>query len=248
MAKKVNPQRAAARECFIKSNGQITNKEIADKLGVKAAYVCKWKKADKWEEALPKKRGAPKGNQNAVGGGAPLRNLNAETHGAYTQIHLDNLTEEQEELLKKLCPLDTVGKLNYELQRLFLKEHDLEKRLAALQDGLSVADGETFDPLHIDKKIIVDSGKGEVTTTVKVSTFQRCCVLESELDRTHGRILKVLKAITDFELKQRNQRLAEKHYVLQKQRVTGTFNYNDDGTLSDEYDPNDVDDFDPEEG
>lgn len=246
MARKENPNRAAARECFVNANGKITNKEIADKLGIKPAYVCKWKKADKWEEALPKKRGAPKGNQNAVGGGAPLRNVNAETHGAYTQIHLDNLTEEQDKLLKKLCPLDTVGKLNYELQRLFLKEHDLENRLVELRKGVTVDEDETYDPLHIDRKIVVDSDKGEVTTTVNVSTFQRCCILEAELDKTHGRILKVLKAITDFELKQRSQRLAEKHYVLQKQRITGTFNYNDDGSLSDEYDLDDVDDLSPE--
>ena len=38
---------------------------------------------------IPKKRGAPYGNSNAVGnkgGGAPLGNLNAEKHGLYTNL------------------------------------------------------------------------------------------------------------------------------------------------------------------
>ncbi len=38
---------------------------------------------------IPKKRGAPHGNKNAVGnkgGGVPLGNLNAEKHGFYTNL------------------------------------------------------------------------------------------------------------------------------------------------------------------
>lgn len=38
---------------------------------------------------IPKKRGAPYGNKNAIGnkgGGAPLGNMNAEKHGFYTNL------------------------------------------------------------------------------------------------------------------------------------------------------------------
>lgn len=38
---------------------------------------------------IPKKRGAPYGNKNAIGnkgGGAPIGNLNAEKHGFYTNL------------------------------------------------------------------------------------------------------------------------------------------------------------------
>jgi uncharacterized protein YjcR len=39
--------------------------------------------------SIPKKRGAPYGNKNAIGnkgGGAPIGNLNAEKHGFYTNL------------------------------------------------------------------------------------------------------------------------------------------------------------------
>lgn len=39
--------------------------------------------------SIPKKRGAPYGNENALGnkgGGAPLGNVNAEKHGFYTKL------------------------------------------------------------------------------------------------------------------------------------------------------------------
>lgn len=39
--------------------------------------------------SIPKKRGAPYGNKNAIGnkgGGAPLGNMNAEKHGFYTNL------------------------------------------------------------------------------------------------------------------------------------------------------------------
>lgn len=235
MAKKTNPNRAKAKEYYIKKLGEPCNKEIAAKFKLTAAQVSTWKRIDKWDEALVKRRGAPIGNHNAAGGGAPLRNINAETHGAYTQIHLDNLTEEQEQLLQKLCGLDTIGKLNYELQLLFLKEHDIERRLTALDKSVVVEDGNTYDSMHLDRKIIVTGEKAETTTTVNVSTFQRRVVLENELDKIHGRILKVLKALNDYELKRRSQRLAEKTYALQKQKISGEFIYDDNGNLDDSY-------------
>lgn len=57
-----------------------------------------WKAADKWEEALPKKkRGGQPGNQNSKGkrnaagshDGAPPGNKNAEKDGAYSTVFFD---------------------------------------------------------------------------------------------------------------------------------------------------------------
>lgn len=236
MANKPNPNRKKAKNYYVKNLGKVSNKDIVNKFGVTASQVSRWKRADKWDEALVKRRGAPLGNKNAVGGGAPLKNVNAETHGAYTKIHLDDLTDEQAQLLQKLCSLDVVGKLNYELQLLFLKEQDIEKRLSELEKNVTVENGEVYDTLHLDRKIVVGSEKGETVTTVNVSTFQRRASLETELDKIHGRILKVLKAITDYEFKRRNQRLAEKSYVLQKQKISGEFIYDNEGNLDDSYD------------
>ena len=99
--------------------------EIADMLGVPAGTVRRWKKDQGWKlpgdkkrsetnteterktsgNRTPKpnvrKRGAPFGNVNAIGneGGAPLRNSNAQKHGAYSKIYWDSLDPEEEEML-----------------------------------------------------------------------------------------------------------------------------------------------------
>lgn len=96
MARPRSPLRSKARKMYMRSGKTLKNHVIAQRLGVSPSLVAKWKSIDKWgNPALPKelpkgnKRGAPKGNQNAVGnigGGAPLRNQNAKIHGAYSMI------------------------------------------------------------------------------------------------------------------------------------------------------------------
>ncbi len=86
-------------------------KDIAEKYGVSLNTVKSWKKRYGWlrNKGAPqekgvhtKKRGAPKGNKNAVGneGGAPARNKNAVTHGFFSkylpQESLDIMEEIQE--------------------------------------------------------------------------------------------------------------------------------------------------------
>lgn len=86
-------------------------KDIAEKYGVALNTVKSWKKRYGWvrNKGAPqekgvhtKKRGAPKGNKNAVGneGGAPARNKNAVTHGFFSkylpQESLDIMEEIQE--------------------------------------------------------------------------------------------------------------------------------------------------------
>ncbi|MBT2603755.1 hypothetical protein J7E55_12080 [Bacillus sp. ISL-53] len=86
-------------------------KDIAEKYGVSLNTVKSWKTRHGWvrNKGAPqdkgvhtKKRGAPKGNKNAVGneGGAPPRNKNAVTHGFFSkylpQESLDIMEEIQE--------------------------------------------------------------------------------------------------------------------------------------------------------
>lgn len=98
MARPQSPLRGKARKMYMRSGKTLKNKVIAQRLGVSPSLVAKWKCIDQWgNPALPKeppkgnKRGAPKGNQNAVGnigGGAPICNRNAWKHGAYAFISL----------------------------------------------------------------------------------------------------------------------------------------------------------------
>lgn len=99
--------------------------DIAKSLGVPEGTVRSWKNRGKWGTASPKKnecnvakdikdenatlqkrkRGGQPGNLNAKGGkggAAPLRNKNAEKHGAYSKIYWDALDDEDLQLLDEV--------------------------------------------------------------------------------------------------------------------------------------------------
>lgn len=88
MARERNPNRNKAFDIYKSNNGNITPKEIASILNESVAKIRNWKSIDEWDKQLgvkKNKRGAPKGNLNAVGnkgGGAPKGNLNAFKDGS----------------------------------------------------------------------------------------------------------------------------------------------------------------------
>lgn len=95
-----------AFKLFQESNGHITSKKIADKLGVKLSQVKYWRKKFKWKDKLNKNRGAPLGNKNALGnkgGGAPEGNLNNFKHGNY----IDESKFSSKKFLAKYMPKAT---------------------------------------------------------------------------------------------------------------------------------------------
>lgn len=87
-------ERKKAREIYEEHNGQITNREIANILGISEKSVSGWKCKDNWtgnkrstpnenKRSTPKrKRGGQPGNHNATG---PPGNRHAEKHGFYTK-------------------------------------------------------------------------------------------------------------------------------------------------------------------
>lgn len=83
-----------------KKGEEVSLRALAGELGVSYQTLRNWKAADKWEEALPKKkRGGQPGNQNSKGkrnaagshDGAPPGNKNAEKDGAYSTVFFDML-------------------------------------------------------------------------------------------------------------------------------------------------------------
>nr|BDD48418.1 DNA-binding protein [Bacillales bacterium] len=119
MARKRSPKRDKAYELWAETNGERLLKDIAEALDVKPSQIRKWKNQDEWEVKLKgnvtkpkksnvtKKRGAPKGNKNAVGNGAPERNKNAEKHGLFSKY----LPEETLELVEHFEQEDQIVKL-----------------------------------------------------------------------------------------------------------------------------------------
>lgn len=256
VARRKDENRDKAKQLFLDSEGLISNPEIAEALGVDSAKVRKWKCVDKWNEALqnmPKKRGGQKGNQNAKGYGAPPRNRNAETHGAYSTVYFDELTEEEKTLIESVT-LDTADNMLRELQTLIAKENDLKKRIARLNSedtGELYTDkvvemrtphkGEDSDPYGTYTE---DGREGEnktpldvaMETTIKSSAFERAMKLEAELNKIHGRIIKLLDSIKSYELEQRRISLEEKRYALMKQKISGEYEVDPDtGEIDDTY-------------
>lgn len=258
MGRPRDPRRDAAKDFFLARNGQVTTKELAEKAGVPDSTIRKWKSLDGWQAALDKKkskrrRGGQPGNKNAVGAGAPIGNRNAETHGAYSTVHLNDLSEEDRQYIESIG-LDSAENMTRELQLLTAKERDLRRRIRALE-------GEQADTLHTDKVIEMLVPKGQqdgaeaptegvgedlktaMRTVIKASPFDRQMKLEAELNKVHGRIIKLLDSIKGYEMEARRLELEERKFRLAKQRATGEYNVDPDTGEID-----DTQDHDGEEG
>lgn len=97
-----SPKRDEAHQMWLASDGKMKLKDIAAELGVSETQVRKWKNQDKWNgnvtnqmngNVTKQKRGAPKGNKNAVGHGAPKGNQNAIKHGLFSRYLPDDTRE-----------------------------------------------------------------------------------------------------------------------------------------------------------
>lgn len=235
MAKARNPTRDKAKNEWLKSGGKIPTKELAKNYGVSEVQIRKWKSADKWQTELErKKRGGQKGNKNAAGHGAPKGNSNAETHGAYSTVHIENLPPEERAYIESIT-LDAQENILRELQLLFAKERDLLRRINEYKQAPE-------NTLYVDRVVEVytpkkDSpdteGAGQVLkqnaqTVIKTSPFERLMKLESEYNKTHGRILKLIDTIKAYEIDSKRLDLDERKHELSRQRITGEYDVDPD--------------------
>lgn len=94
MPKARSEHRDKALEIYLKHDGDITNRKIAEILDVSEKTVSGWKSKDKWpkrvngvlqsdERSTPKKPGAQPGNKNGKGG--KPGNQNARKHGLFSK-------------------------------------------------------------------------------------------------------------------------------------------------------------------
>ncbi|QSF42672.1 phage terminase small subunit [Paenibacillus tianjinensis] len=141
MPRERDPKRAEAEKLWLDSGGQLDLVEIAAQLNVSAGTVRGWKSKDNWSDQLngtlqtdegnapnkpersKRKKGAPKGNKNAVGNrggappgsknalgnkgghGGPYRNDKAVTHGFFRKFLPDDTAEIMEQLETR-SPID----------------------------------------------------------------------------------------------------------------------------------------------
>jgi len=60
---KKNDDRKIAEQTFLSDRGRITNKELAERLGVHPATVARWKKLDEWDLKLVRSVTSPEGSE-----------------------------------------------------------------------------------------------------------------------------------------------------------------------------------------
>ena len=235
MARERRPERDLAFELFRKSKGRLEVKEIAKKLNVKAATVSQWKYRDKWEEKLKEKRR-----------GGQFGNKNAETHGGYSSIDLNNLPEEDQAYISNLS-LDTETNFKNELQILLAKEKDIRRRLEALdyepEDKLylsresemqAVPKPEQLEGLEPEEQVErLNKLQPTLKTITRDSKFERQQKLLVAFDRIHGRIIKLLDSIKTYQLDCKRIELDQQRYELSKEKVKGAFEFDLEDELED---------------
>ena len=157
MARKRSPQSIEAEKMH--KDGMLLV-DIAAKLGVPASTVRRWKSDQDWdgkkaeaakknkpnarnksEDKKPsarKPRGAPPGNNNALGnsGGAPKGNTNALKHGGYSAIFWDTLSDDEKEMIDTM-EHDEEQLLIDEINLLTVRERRIMQSIAKYKDSKS---------------------------------------------------------------------------------------------------------------
>lgn len=221
MAVKKNPNRNAALKAFVKSRGKVTLKALSEKLGVSVSQLGRWKKLDDWEGALKKKCGAPEGNKNAAGAGAPKGNRNAEKHGAYISGTFEDLSPEQKEHIENFDNLTTEQQLKEKLMQSLIDEERLEELAKAYRP--IIQDGQAFEFMVDDKKIISENGEKEFVTTTKVSQFHRWIEINKQVFEKQKAINKILAQLLAHQREKERLDLDERKHELDKQKAVGEF-------------------------
>jgi uncharacterized protein YjcR len=220
MARARNPQREQAKIRWLESGGTLSTKENAVAAGATESQIRKWKSMDNWNAEL----GAAgehggKENKNAEGNGAPERNQNAVTHGAYTTMHLDDLSPDCKAYVEGIDN-NVENNMLHTLQLLYAKEFDLRLKITSLEN-------EPPGVFHIERHVETESDKaGKSTTVESASAFEHIMRLEAELNKNRGRIIKLIDSMKAFTLESQRLDLEERKYRLAKQKLSGEYSVN----------------------
>ena len=202
MARARNPQREEALRIYTESGGKIKLAEIAERLGLPANRIRKWKAEDKWERhkkersdsgkgSAPKairKRGAPVGNKNGVGHGAPRGNQNAVTTGEYSAIWMHALGDDERRLCEQVNK-DPLTQIDETIQLLSLRELRMLNLREQLQAQRELAEYEdvfvyTKDSPH---------GRQKARTKYTKPLIEKIITLEEALTRVQEKKLRAIE-------------------------------------------------------
>lgn len=234
---KRSEKRDTAKAAYIahKAAGEeVSLRELAQEQGVSYQTLRNWKAADRWDEALPKKRrGGQPGNRNSAGkknaagshAGAPAGNKNAEKDGAYSTVFFDMLSDAEREIVQQ-TPLGSRAALEHEMQILKFREHKILAKIteyeAAPEDSLyinSLMDMRVPGGRGKDKR---DGALQSMGMYSKDSAFSRVLKLQEALYKVQGRIAKIADSLRALEESEKRMTLEREKLELLRMRATGT--------------------------
>ena len=225
-----------------KKGEEVSLRELAQEQGVSYQTLRNWKAADKWDEALPKKRrGGQPGNRNSAGkknaagshAGAPAGNKNAEKDGAYSTVFFDMLSDAEREIVQQ-TPLGSRAALEHEMQILKFREHKILAKIteyeAAPEDSLyinSLMDMRVPGGRGKDKR---DGALQSMGMYSKDSAFSRVLKLQEALYKVQGRIAKIADSLRALEESEKRMTLEREKLELLRMRATGAVDVPDPET------------------
>lgn len=232
MPKASNEKKVEAEKLFNKGMKLI---DIAKKLGVPEGTVRSWKNRGKWGEKTSKKnkcnvakgdsennatlqkkkRGGQTGNKNAEGsrgGSAPLRNKNAEKHGAYSKVYWDALDDEEQDMIDSMGDIEE-EQLIMQLQMFSVRERRLMRSIKKYREMETENHGLSVKAVSKTKKVedvtdiegeSVFAGKYKKVTETNVTNTEAVMnsimALESELTKVQRAKTKAIEALAKIRI------------------------------------------------
>ncbi|KXG78274.1 phage terminase small subunit [Thermotalea metallivorans] len=211
-------------------------KDLAEKYGVTLNTIKSWKQRYNWDrksvhtkeeknkKCAHKKRGAPKGNKNAVGnsgGAAPAGNLNALKHGAYQSIYAGFLSDEEKAIYEQMT---ASANIDEEIRLLRLKIARLLNRdrlIVYNVFGTRIEREITEQEREAGILACMDQLRRLIETKASIATETEKIQIEKEK-------LEFYKYKTDIELQLKRERLE-----LEKLKVHGEDGYSEDDGFMD---------------
>lgn len=236
MPRASNEKKAEAEKMFNKGMKLV---DIAKKLGIPEGTIRSWKNRGKWGSGTSKKnqrnvakddsednatlqkrkRGGQPGNRNAEGsrgGSAPLRNKNAETHGAYTTVYWDTLDEDELNLIKSMDDAEE-EQLIMQLQMFSVRERRLMQKIKNYMELEVKNQGLAIKAISKTKKVedltdtngkITETGKFKKVTETSVTSTEAVLnsimVLEAELTKVQRAKTRAIEALYKYRIEKAN--------------------------------------------
>lgn len=241
-------ERKEAERLYLESKGDMKLVEIAERMKLPDNKIRKWKSLDGWEAKLhpvsekknkkkpverstsekgsvPRKRGAPKGNQNAKGGAgnpSPKQRISPDAavkHGGYTPVFMDALDEDEQGLVC-IVPKDEEQLLIEQIQLFSIRERRILMAInkyrqqngdvavadvTKFEDKRSFKDKEDEEEYNRRQKKKIDNGdilpgkpyNIQTHTTNKDIFIAR---LEQELSTVQGKKTKAIEALAKLRM------------------------------------------------